>query len=151
MWGRKKKNPEDGFTPLKDAGNDSGPAPPVPAHHPPAHHGPAAPTLKELVRKRLMTDMIRAIGADDMGSILLVDKLTVRILSSAYKMSELLEENIHLVENITAKDAAGGYLGRQPMPAVTAVYFITATVESINRSCRRRSAEGGEGGGAFIT
>ena len=130
MWGKKKKN--ESFTPLRDAGGDM-PAPSVPIHQPPAAHGPSAPALKELVRKRLMTDMLRGFTADDMGSVMLVDSLTVRILSGAYKLSELLEENINLVENITARDAAGSYLGRQPMPNTTACYFITPTVESINR------------------
>ena len=130
MWGKKKKN--ESFTPLRDAGGDM-PAPPVPIHQPPAAHGPSAPALKELVRKRLMTDMLRGFTADDMGSVMLVDNLTVRVLSGAYKLSELLEENINLVENITARDAAGSYLGRQPMPNMTACYFITPTVESINR------------------
>ena len=130
MWGKKKKN--ESFTPLRDAGGDM-PAPSVPIHQPPAAHGPSAPALKELVRKRLMTDMLRGFTADDMGSVMLVDSLTVRILSGAYKLSELLEENINLVENITARDAAGSYLGRQPMPNMTACYFITPTVESINR------------------
>ena len=132
MWGRKKK-PDESFTPLKDAGGDHSLAPPVSIHQPPAHQGPSTPTLKEMVRKRLMTDMLRGFEGGEMGSIMLVDKLTVRILSSAYKLSELLEENISLVENITAKDASGSYLGRQPMPAVSACYFITPTVESINR------------------
>ena len=129
MWGKKKKN--EAFTPFRDAGDM--PAPPVPIHQPPSERGPLAPVLKELVRKRLMTDMLRGFTADDMGAVMLVDKLTVRILSSAYKLSELLEENINLVENITAKDAEGRYMGRQPMPNITACYFITPTVESINR------------------
>ena len=82
---------------------------------------------------RILTDMLRGFPIDDTGAIILVDKMTVRILSSAYKMSELLEENIHLVENITNKDANGSYLSRQPMPTVTACYFVTPTVESVNR------------------
>ena len=129
LFTKKKKN--QSFTPLRDSADM--PAPPVPIHQPPTAHGPLAPALKELVRKRLMTDMLRGFTADDMGAVMLVDKLTVRILSSAYKLSELLEENINLVENITARDAAGSYMGRQPMPNITACYFITPTVESINR------------------
>ena len=129
LFTKKKKN--QSFTPLRDSADM--PAPPVPIHQPPTAHGPLAPALKELVRKRLMTDMLRGFTADDMGAVMLVDKLTVRVLSSAYKLSELLEENINLVENITAKDAEGRYMGRQPMPNITACYFITPTVESINR------------------
>jgi syntaxin-binding protein 1 len=48
-------------------------------------------------------------------------------------MSELLEENVHLVENITMKQPNGDYLRRQPLKAMTAVYFLTPTVESVNR------------------
>ena len=48
-------------------------------------------------------------------------------------MSELLDENVQLVENITMKDKYEQYLKRQPMPMMTACYFLTPTVESVNR------------------
>ena len=57
----------------------------------------------------------------------------LHILSSVCKLSELLDENIHLVENIAMKAPGGEYLRRQALPSLTAVYFITPTVESINR------------------
>eukprot|EP00326_Haptolina_ericina_P017194 CAMPEP_0181195132 /NCGR_PEP_ID=MMETSP1096-20121128/14712_1 /TAXON_ID=156174 ORGANISM="Chrysochromulina ericina, Strain CCMP281" /NCGR_SAMPLE_ID=MMETSP1096 /ASSEMBLY_ACC=CAM_ASM_000453 /LENGTH=566 /DNA_ID=CAMNT_0023284691 /DNA_START=96 /DNA_END=1796 /DNA_ORIENTATION=+ len=48
-------------------------------------------------------------------------------------MSELLDDNIQLVENITMRDKSDAYLKRQPMPGMSALYFITPTVESVNR------------------
>jgi hypothetical protein len=38
-----------------------------------------------------------------------------------------------LVENITMRDKSDAYLKRQPMPGMSALYFITPTVESVNR------------------
>eukprot|EP00965_Chrysotila_dentata_P173987 5743654-Pleurochrysis_carterae.AAC.1 len=48
-------------------------------------------------------------------------------------MSELIEHNVHLVENVTMRDANGNYLRRQPLPALPALYLLTPTVESVNR------------------
>lgn len=93
----------------------------------------ALPSLKEIVKKRLLDDMVRGFAGEAAGVVLLCDKFTLQVLSSCCKVSELLEENIHLIENITMKGPDGDYLRRQPLPALTAVYFLTPTVESVNR------------------
>ena len=92
-----------------------------------------APSLRETVKTRLFTDMIRGFANEPAGVVMCVDTYTMRIISSVCKMSEMLEENIHLVENITMRQPNGQYLQRQPLPTLTAVYFITPTVESVNR------------------
>lgn len=91
------------------------------------------PSLKEIVKKRLLDDMVRGFAGEAAGVVLLCDTFTLHVLSSCCKVSELLEENIHLIENITMKGPDGDYLRRQPLPALTAVYFLTPTVESVNR------------------
>ena len=65
--------------------------------------------------------------------MLCVDNFTLRLVSSLYKVSQLAEENFYLVENITMKSERGEYLDRQPMPSLPVLYFITPTVESVNR------------------
>lgn len=91
------------------------------------------PSLRDTVRSRLFTDMIHSLHGEERGVIMLVDDFTVKLISSVMKMSELMEENIQLVEDITMKDKLDQYLRRQPLPTMTACYFLTPTVESVNR------------------
>jgi len=84
------------------------------------------------MRKRLLTDVLGGFSQEERGIVLAVDQLTVRMVSSLLRMSELDEANVHLVENITMKGADGDYLRRQPLP-LPAVYLITPTIESVNR------------------
>jgi syntaxin-binding protein 1 len=53
--------------------------------------------------------------------VLVMDKFTVKIMSSACKMSEITQEGISLVEVITKH--------RQPMTAMEVIYFIQPTEE----------------------
>ena len=138
MWGRKKMATTavggggQGFSKLEDSAGD----PVAPMANLSFGNTPgelASPSLRDVVRSRLLTDMIRSFGNEPSGVIMLVDSLTVKLVSSALKMSEMLDENIQLVENITMKDKYEQYLKRQSLPNMTACYFITPTVESVNR------------------
>ena len=54
---------------------------------------PAESSLRETVKTRLLTDMIRGVGgAAPTGVVMCVDHFTLKLLSSTIKMSELLEE-----------------------------------------------------------
>ena len=139
MWGRKKKgDPEGAFTALADhgVGGSGDVSPPVQPSAlsmlPPVDHA-RSPPLKELVRRRLHTDMLSSFKNEPAGVVLCVDNFTLRLVSSLYKVSQLAEENFYLVENITMKSERGEYLDRQPMPSLPVLYFITPTVESVNR------------------
>ena len=139
MWGRKKKgDPEGAFTALADhgVGRSGDVSPPVQPSAlsmlPPVDHA-RSPPLKELVRRRLHTDMLSSFKNEPAGVVLCVDNFTLRLVSSLYKVSQLAEENFYLVENITMKSERGEYLDRQPMPSLPVLYFITPTVESVNR------------------
>ena len=59
--------------------------------------------------------------------ILIVDGVSVRIMSSACRMFEITDEGVTIVENLD--------LPRQPMPTMEAVYFVEPTV----RRCDLRS------------
>ena len=137
MWGRKKEKGGPPFSPLADMGGGlAQPAFPSSSFPASAAFGGAGtetlPSLRDMVKKRLLNDMIRSFAGESNGVVMLVDTFTLRVLSSVCKMSELLEENIHLVENITMKQN-GAYLQRQPLPALPACYFLTPTIESVNR------------------
>lgn len=144
MWGSKKKaEPKGGggppFSQLADGFSLAEPAFPSSSFPPVGGAAEKAPkSLREIIKDHLMENMIGPFAKEPAGVVMLVDKLTLRVLSSVCKMSELLEENIHLVENITMKTepkpgAEPEYLRRQPLPALPALYFITPTVESVNR------------------
>ncbi|KAL0907556.1 hypothetical protein M5K25_021972 [Dendrobium thyrsiflorum] len=53
--------------------------------------------------------------------VLIMDKLTLKIISCSCKMANITEEGISLVEDI--------YKRRQPMPSMDAIYFIQPTKE----------------------
>lgn len=77
----------------------------------------ASPSLKETLRKRLLNDMIHCFANEPTGVAMLVDDYTMRVISSLCRMSELLDENIHIVENLTMKNpTTGDFLRRQPLP-----------------------------------
>ncbi|MFS8003772.1 putative sec1-like protein [Helianthus anomalus] len=58
-----------------------------------------------------------------METVLIMDKVTVRVMSHSCKMAELTEEGISLVEDINKR--------RQPLPNLDAVYYIQPTKENI--------------------
>ncbi|KAG6405718.1 hypothetical protein SASPL_133310 [Salvia splendens] len=55
--------------------------------------------------------------------VLIMDKLTVRIMSYACKMADITEEGVSLVEDIHKR--------RQPLPSMDGIYFIQPTKENI--------------------
>ena len=90
-------------------------------------------SLRELMRERLTHEMLDQFAHEPTGLVLCVDAVTLSIVSSAFRMSELLERNVHLVENVTMVDDAGNYLRRQRLPQLPVLYFLTPAVESVNR------------------
>ena len=93
MWGRKKKGaPEGAFTALADhgVGGSGDVSPPVQPSAlsmlPPVDHA-RSPPLKELVRRRLHTDMLSSFKNEPAGVVLCVDNFTLRLVSSLYKLS----------------------------------------------------------------
>ncbi|KAI8802520.1 Sec1-like protein [Cladochytrium replicatum] len=82
------------------------------------------PTILELVRKRIVVNMIRAVQPASRWKIIVVDQKALKILNITCKMHEILEENVTLVEDLTKR--------RTPYPTTEAIYFITPTSESVN-------------------
>ncbi|KAK8967365.1 SNARE-interacting protein KEULE [Platanthera guangdongensis] len=70
--------------------------------------------------------MLRSTRANDSKTrwkVLIMDKVTVKIMSCSCKMANITEEGVSLVEDI--------YKRRQPMPSMDAIYFIQPTKENI--------------------
>nr|GMD75005.1 SNARE-interacting protein KEULE-like [Ipomoea batatas] len=74
----------------------------------------------------LLYEMLRSARSKDSKStwkVLIMDKLTVKIISYACKMADITEEGVSLVEDI--------YRRRQPLPTMDAIYFIQPTKENV--------------------
>ncbi|KAI7732338.1 hypothetical protein M8C21_000348 [Ambrosia artemisiifolia] len=82
--------------------------------------------FKETTRHRLLYEMIRSAkrpGSKSNWKVLIMDKVTVKIMSQACKMAELTEEGVSSVEDISKR--------RQPFPKLDAVYYIQPTKENV--------------------
>ncbi|XP_072956824.1 SNARE-interacting protein KEULE-like [Typha angustifolia] len=83
-------------------------------------------TFRQISRDRLLYEMLRSTRAKDSKStwkVLIMDKLTTKIMSYPCKMADITEEGVSLVEDL--------YKRRQPLPSMDAIYFIQPTKENI--------------------
>ncbi|KAL8053657.1 hypothetical protein ABFX02_05G087100 [Erythranthe guttata] len=83
-------------------------------------------TFRQISRDRLLYEMLRSAKTGDSKSswkVLIMDKVTVKIMSYACKMADITDEGVSLVEDIHKR--------RQPLPAMDAIYFIQPTKENI--------------------
>jgi len=82
--------------------------------------------LKAVVGNRIFSDVLRHNQKSGKVEwrVLVVDKFSIKILSSTIKMHQLSAEGITLVETLEKK--------REPMPNMEAIYFITPSEESIS-------------------
>jgi len=86
---------------------------------------PATFSLQHTFQRRLIFEMIRVVQPKpSRWKIMVIDPISIKYISAAMKMNDILEEDVTLVENITRK--------RQPYPDMEAIYFITPTPESID-------------------
>ncbi|ESW27592.1 hypothetical protein PHAVU_003G215400 [Phaseolus vulgaris] len=89
-------------------------------------YGADSRSLKQVSRERLLHEMLRSAKTGDSKStwkVLIMDKLTVKIMSHSCKMADITDEGVSLVEDI--------YKRRQPLPAMDAIYFIQPTKDNI--------------------
>ncbi|MED6106852.1 hypothetical protein PIB30_008551 [Stylosanthes scabra] len=83
-------------------------------------------SFKQITRERLLHEMLRSAKTGDSKStwkVLIMDKLTVKIMSHTCKMADITDEGVSLVEDI--------YKRRQPLPTMDAIYFIQPTRENV--------------------
>ncbi|KAI8917070.1 Sec1-like protein [Powellomyces hirtus] len=82
-------------------------------------------SLKEIMKKRILNDMIQSVQPANRWKIIVVDPKSIKILNNACRMHDILEENVTLVEDITRK--------RQAYPSKEAIYFISPTEACVQR------------------
>ncbi|KAL4602595.1 hypothetical protein ACB092_10G064100 [Castanea dentata] len=82
--------------------------------------------FRQSSRERLLHEMLRSSKTGDSKStwkVLIMDKLTVKVMSYSCKMADITDEGVSLVEDI--------YRRRQPLPSMDAIYFIQPSRENV--------------------
>jgi len=104
----------------------------------------AGKTMREVVQKKFLEEVIGDAGAKCTGwMILVLDKAATRVISSALTMFDIMEKRITLVEQLDKK--------RQPFREMDVVYLISPTTESVQKILEDfESAKAARYGGVHI-
>ncbi|KAL3680564.1 hypothetical protein R1sor_023520 [Riccia sorocarpa] len=85
-------------------------------------------SLKQATRDRILKEMLGAVksgGHSTAWKVLIVDEVTVKVLSKICKVSDIQEEGISVVEDLKKS--------RQPQRTLEAVYFMYPSRESVSK------------------
>ncbi|KAH7849013.1 hypothetical protein Vadar_011710 [Vaccinium darrowii] len=83
-------------------------------------------TFRNVSRERLLYEMVRSSKTGDSKSswkVLIMDKVTTKVMSCSCKMADITDEGVSLVEDLFRR--------RQPLPSMDAIYFIQPSKENI--------------------
>ncbi|WCJ22857.1 Syntaxin-binding protein 1 [Euphorbia peplus] len=90
-------------------------------------HGSDYKFFRQISRDRLLVEMLGSTkAAGDSRStwkVFIMDKVTMKVMSSACKMSDITDQGVSLVEDLFKR--------REPLPSMDAVYFMQPSKENI--------------------
>ncbi|KAJ9188444.1 hypothetical protein P3X46_003803 [Hevea brasiliensis] len=89
-------------------------------------HGSEYKFFRQTSRDRLLLEMLGSTRTGDSRStwkVLIMDKVTVKVMSHSCKMSDITDQGISLVEELFKR--------REPLPSMDAIYFIQPSKENI--------------------
>ncbi|KAM1019158.1 hypothetical protein FF1_040570 [Malus domestica] len=81
--------------------------------------------FRQVSRDRLLHEMLGSTRTENSKSwkVLIMDKVTVKVMSHSCKMADITDQEISLVEDLFRR--------REPLPSMDVVYFIQPTKENI--------------------
>ncbi|KAL5721457.1 STXBP unc-18 S1 [Ranunculus cassubicifolius] len=91
-----------------------------------SHGGDNYKNFRQISRDRLLHEMVRSTKTGESKStwkVLIMDKVTVKVVSHSCKMADITDEGVSLVEDLFKR--------RQPLPSMDAIYFIQPTRENV--------------------
>ncbi|XP_024996537.1 protein transport Sec1a [Cynara cardunculus var. scolymus] len=92
----------------------------------PSSHGGEYKNFRQISRDRLLHEMLKSSSSGDSRSswkVLIMDKVTLKVMSASCKMTDITDQGISLVEDLFKR--------RQPMPSMDVIYFIQPIKENI--------------------